>query len=248
MSEVLDLFGWTSAPSRPEPAASTPEPPASTPPPDDPARRTLALVRTVAPGIGRVVLTRNRRVMASLTGRGTTLRLNAAFAAAPAEVVLAAARLFTARDRRARERAKEAVRAFLRALPAAPAPQRRGPRPRSTEPGDLPLVARLQAEFDRVNAASFGGTLPRVPLHLSRRMRRRNGHFSRHPLEIVINRRLLTHAVPGEAEATLRHEMIHLWQHAAGKKPDHGPEFRARARKLDVHPRATRPVRWKAAA
>jgi predicted SprT family Zn-dependent metalloprotease len=76
-------------------------------------------------------------------------------------------------------------------------------------------------------------------------MRRRNGHFCSHPLEIVISRQLCTHAAPGESEQTLRHEMIHLWQHVTGKKPDHGPEFRAWARRLDVHPRATRPVTWK---
>ena len=87
--------------------------------------------------------------------------------------------------------------------------------------------------------------LPEVPLFLSGAMRRRNGHFCSHPLEIVISRTLCTHAHPGEAEHTLRHEMIHLWQHASGKKPDHGEEFRAWARRLDVHPRATRRVSWK---
>jgi len=75
-------------------------------------------------------------------------------------------------------------------------------------------------------------------------MRSRNGHFSRAPLEIVISRRLCEHAVPGEAEMTLRHEMIHLWQHVVGLKPDHGGTFRWWARRLDVHPRARRPVRW----
>ncbi len=84
-----------------------------------------------------------------------------------------------------------------------------------------------------------------MPLFLSGRMRSRNGHFSSHPLEIVVSRRLCTHAEAGEAERTLRHEMIHLWQHVQGKKPDHGTEFRAWARRLDVHPRATRRVTWK---
>jgi hypothetical protein len=246
VSGVLDLFGW--APPAPPPEPAPPPPPPAPQPSGRCERRTLELARSVAPQLARVVYTRNRRVMASLTGRGTTLRLNEAFAEAPEPVVLATARLFTSRDGRARAKAKAAVQAFVRNLaPAAPGP-RRGPRSRSAGPCDPPLLARLQAEFDRVNAADFGGALPRVPLFLSRAMRRRNGHFSAAPLEIVVNRRLLTHAEAGEAEATLRHEMIHLWQHAAGGKPDHGREFRAWARRLDVHPRATRPVRWKAAA
>ena len=48
----------------------------------------------------------------------------------------------------------------------------------------------------------------------------------------------------GEAEHTMRHEMIHLWQHVEGLPVDHGPAFRKMARRLDVHPRATRSVEW----
>jgi predicted SprT family Zn-dependent metalloprotease len=75
-------------------------------------------------------------------------------------------------------------------------------------------------------------------------MKRRNGHFSARPLEIVLSRRLCTHGAPGEAEQTLRHEMIHLWQFVEGIPVDHGAAFRRMARKLDVHPRATRRVEW----
>ena len=75
-------------------------------------------------------------------------------------------------------------------------------------------------------------------------MRRRNGHFCTHPLEIVISRRLCRKAEAGEAEKTLRHEMIHLWQHEQGHKPGHGRDFRRWAEKLGVHPRATRDVTW----
>jgi len=84
-----------------------------------------------------------------------------------------------------------------------------------------------------------------VPIHLSRSMRRRNGHFSSQPLEIVISWRLCAHGAPGEAEQTVRHEMIHLWQYIEGAAVDHGPAFRRMAHRLDVHPRATRPVKWK---
>jgi hypothetical protein len=204
----------------------------------------LRLAREAAPFLERVVYTRNRRVMVSLAGRGTTLRVDRSFAGAPCEVMLAAARLFAPGERSGRLRCREVVRAHLRAVRPSPAAPPRPHRGRVHAPGDAPLLERLQREFDRVNAAAFDGALPRVPLLLSRAMRRRNGHFSAAPPEIVVSRRLLTDACPGEAEATLRHEMIHLWQHASGGRPDHGASFRAWARRLDVHPRATRPVRW----
>jgi predicted SprT family Zn-dependent metalloprotease len=135
------------------------------------------------------------------------------------------------------------VLGFVRGIAVPDAAPR--PRRRTHHPADAPHVARLQVEFDRVNAAHFDGVLPTVPIYLSGRMRRRNGHFAAHPPEIVISRHLCTHGEHGEAEETMRHEMIHLWQHASGARPDHGKAFRAWARRLDVHPRATRPVRWK---
>jgi hypothetical protein len=205
----------------------------------------LAIVAPLAPHFRRVVYTRNRRIMASVGDRGRELRLNQAFATAPREVLLSVARLFSARDARTRARAKAAVRDFIATIPLEPHTVRRRPRKRQVMPGDEPHIQRMLAEFRRVNAEHFGGELPEVPLFLSGAMRRRNGHFCSHPLEIVISRTLCTHAHPGEAEHTLRHEMIHLWQHASGKKPDHGEEFRAWARRLDVHPRATRRVNWK---
>lgn len=270
LDEVLDLFGWV-PPPRPRPKSSAPRPappegksaaaqprmdppphhdppwPASAPP--APAGRTeaqtLAVIAGVTTQFRKVVYTRNRRIMASAAERGTALRLNVAFAQAPEDVLVAVARLFTGRDARTRARAKAMVREFIRGIPADGAAPRRRPRARQVEPGDERHLERLRDEFRRVNAQTFGGSLPEVPLFLSGNMRRRNGHFCSHPLEIVISRRLCTHAAPGESEQTLRHEMIHLWQHVEGRKPDHGAEFRAWARRLDVHPRATRRVTWK---
>lgn len=204
----------------------------------------LAAVRAAGGNFRRVVLTSNRRVMASVAAGGAELRLNTAFASAPDRVLAAVATLFTTRDGRKRSAARAAVRRFITEIPQqAAAP--RAPRKRRILADDRPHLERLRAEFDRVNLASFGGELPRVPLFLSGQMRRRNGHFSRHPLEIVISRRLCTHGHEGEAEQTLRHEMIHLWQHATERPVDHGLEFRRMARQLDVHPRATRAVRWR---
>ena len=268
LDEVLDLFGWV-PPPRPRPKSPAPRPapgtgsrspaapprmdppPHHAPPPAQPApagrseAQTLAVIARVTPQFRKVVYTRNRRIMASAAERGTALRLNVAFAQAPDDVLVAVARLFTGRDARTRSRAKAAVREFIRGIPADPAVPRRRPRARRVEPGDERHLERLRAEFRRVNTERFGGGLPEVPLFLSGNMRRRNGHFCSHPLEIVISRQLCTHAAPGESEQTLRHEMIHLWQHVQGKKPDHGTEFRAWARRLDVHPRATRRVTWK---
>ena len=203
----------------------------------------LTAVRAAGGAFRRVVFTHNRRVMASVAERGSTLRLNAAFATAPDAVLAAVTALFTTRDGRARNRARDAVRRYIQQIPATTAPPAR--RKRRVNPHDAPHLQRLQAEFDRVNAELLEGTLPTVPLFLSGQMRRRNGHFSSHPVEIVISRRLCTHGEPGEAEQTLRHEMVHLWQHATGRPVDHGRDFRRMARRLDVHPRATRPVRWR---
>jgi hypothetical protein len=228
---LLDLFGPpTGGPNRlPDPALTG-------------AARVLEVVRRAGGGWERVVLTRNRRIMASVSRGGRDLRLHESFADAPERVLVAVAEVFAGRGRRQREAAREVVREFILALPAEP------PRPRTrrppTSPSDQRHLARLQREFDRVNAERFDGSLPRVPIHLSRRMRSRNGHFSSHPVEIVINRRLCSHGAAGEAEHTLRHEMVHLWQHATGRTVDHGPDFRSMARRLDVHPRARRDVRW----
>jgi hypothetical protein len=188
----------------------------------------------------RVVFTRNRRVMVSVADGGRTLRVHESFRGAPPEVARAIGAMYGRASHAGRERARVVVRDFLRQRPPAPV----GPRRRRLGAGDRPHLERLAAEFARVNDAHFQGALPEVPLWLSGRMRSRNGHFSVQPLEIVISRRLCTHGEPGEAERTLRHEMIHLWQHAQGGRPDHGAEFRAWARRLDVHPRATREVRW----
>lgn len=204
----------------------------------------LAAVRAAGGDFRRLVLTRNRRVMASVAAGGTELRLNAAFATAPDRVLGAVATLFTTRDGRKRTAARATVRRFIAEIPQQETVPR-APRKRRIPADDRPHLERLRAEFDRVNVVSFGGELPRVPLFLSGQMRRRNGHFSARPLEIVISRRLCTHGHEGEAEQTLRHEMIHLWQHATGRPVDHRLEFRRMARQLGVHPRATRPVRWR---
>lgn len=154
--------------------------------------------------------------------------------------------LFSRAPAAKRRHAREQVRIYLASigpLVSATAEPVRRRRP-SANPTDRPHLERLQAEFTAVNDAFFGARLPQVPIRLSGRMKRRNGHFMADPLEIAISRELCHRAVPGEAERTLRHEMIHLWQWAEGRKPGHGADFRRWAKRLDIHPRATRTVCW----
>ena len=251
--DLFDSFPEHRPKAKPAPAPAPPKaspaaaPPRASAPARDPAARdeaaVLAILRRAGGEYRRVVFTQNRRIMASVGKDRAVVRLNVAFSSAPEHILAAVSVLFAPGKGKRKTDAKETVQAFINALPPVAAPAR--PRRRTLRPGDRPLIDRLQAEFDRVNGQAFGGKLPRVPLHLSRQMRRRNGHFSSHPLEIVISHRLCVRAEPGEAEHTLRHEMIHLWQYVEGASVDHGSAFRRMAHKLDVHPRATRPVRWK---
>lgn len=203
-------------------------------------RRVLDEVARGGATFRQVVLTRNRKVMVSVGGRGRVLRLHEAFQDAPAEVLQAIGTLMARSRGRRGTVARRTIGEFISGMaPSRPPAGRR----RRVPASDRPQLERLQEEFDRVNAEHFGGELPKVPLYLSGRMRRRNGHFCADPLEIVISRGLCEHAEDGEAAATLRHEMIHLWQHQQGERPGHGADFRRWARRLGVHPRAVREVR-----
>lgn len=41
-----------------------------------------------------------------------------------------------------------------------------------------------------------------------------------------------------EVIATLRHEMIHVWQAVSGRKVDHGPVFKRMCRRLSISEKA----------
>lgn len=244
---ILDLFGVSPTPDIPTPPrpAPIPAPPA---PPRDPGVRSepevLAVLRRHGSAHQRLVFTHNRRTMISVGKDRSLIRMHVSFAGADEAVLAAVAVLYTpGAPARKRSAAKQSVRAFINAIPLDRAAAR--PIRRRAHPRDRVHLERMQAAFDEVNRTSFAGRLPRVPLHLSRKMRRRNGHFSSRPLEIVISWRLCAHGAPGEAEETMRHEMIHLWQYVEGLPVDHGSAFRRAAHRLNVHPRATRPVRWK---
>jgi predicted SprT family Zn-dependent metalloprotease len=75
-------------------------------------------------------------------------------------------------------------------------------------------------------------------------MRTRLGHLSLdqagRPTDITISRRHLAAHGWDEAEQTLLHEMVHLWQWVIGHTVDHGPQFRAKAREVGVAAAARR--------
>jgi hypothetical protein len=60
------------------------------------------------------------------------------------------------------------------------------------------------------------------------------------PAEIIISRRHIRRHGWDEALATLRHEMVHQWQHEQGLPVDHGKVFREKAVHVGVEPTATR--------
>ena len=113
----------------------------------DPAEEPLlAEVRAGGASFREVVFTRNRRVMVSTGDGGRTLRLHERFREAPVEVWRAIGCVVSRKPERARLAAKEVIVRFLRENPPEAAPPRR--RRARTDRSDL---ARLEAEFDRVN-------------------------------------------------------------------------------------------------
>lgn len=192
-----------------------------------------------------VVFTRNRRVMAS-ANRAGVLRIHEIFRHAPDEVLRSIGPALRGGRTAAGRKAGDRLRSWLASPDIArqlASSSRKPSRPRPTATDRLHLE-RLREEFRAVNASHFQDRLPEVSLRICGRMRRRNGHFSSQPLEIAISRRLCEAAEAGEAERTLRHEMIHLWQWFEGRKPGHGSDFRRWAERLEIRPRATRAVAW----
>jgi len=188
--------------------------------------------------IERLVLTSNRAVFVSF--QGTELRVQQAFAGAPDEVLRAIVVFVCGRGV---ER-----RIARRQILSWPIPGRE-PRPRRSErlhPDDRPLVERLRSEHQRLNDERFGGSLRRVRILVSRRMRSRLGHYapaaSHGQATIAISRRHVRRHGWEEALDTLLHEMIHQWQEESGLAVDHGPVFRRKAREVGAEPRAKRMV------
>ena len=241
----LDLDTPAPAPAPPRPRLAAAPPPAASPPHPDAAPRDadglLARLRGLGlTGIERCRLTSNRTVMVSF--KGGELRVHRGYLAAPPEVHRAIARFVSAR-RGADRRAAQAV---LLAHPVA-RDESRPRRPReATHPDDAAAAARLERAHRELNARHFGGTLRSVPVRVSRRMRRRLGHYaaasSAEGAEIAIARSHLRRHGWEEAVHTLLHEMVHQWQDESGLAIDHGRDFRRKAREVGITARAARLV------
>jgi hypothetical protein len=194
--------------------------------------------------IDRVVTHTNRTVMLSLTRR--ILRIHRGYSHAPDCVLKAIVRFLNPRVPRALRRAAE--REFLQ-FPVdehAPPPPGEIRRARA-RPGDLLLLHRLQTLHGQFNQEHFGGSLEKIPIRLSSRMRRRLGELSvdirsGRPIELTLSRRHIARHRWDEVEHTLLHEMVHQWQAETGLRVDHGRTFREKAREVGVIPAAKRPI------
>jgi len=197
----------------------------------------LALLRSLGlRRIARCTLTSNRNVMVSF--HGSELRIHAGYLGAPRDVHQAIVAFVEGRTRSVRAAARRRIIAFGIATPRNPA---RRERMRTI---DEPLAARFVEWYARYNADHFGGELKPVPVRISRRMRRRLGHYSAatptESGEIAISFRHFRHHGWDEALHTLLHEMVHQWQDETGRPIDHGGDFRRKAREVGVAPAAAR--------
>ena len=197
-------------------------------------------------GIDTLRLTRNRTVMVSF--RNGALRVHRGYLGAPEPVLRAIVAFVRARTRAQRAAAQREIVAFpAHAGDAEGARSARPSRRERTDPADESMVRVLEEWHRRYNARHFGGRLSPVPIRVSRRLRRRLGHYtaalpSGLPAEIVIGRSHIRRHGWEEALHTLLHEMVHQWQDESGLPIDHGSSFRRMAREVGITPAARRAV------
>ena len=190
----------------------------------------------------RVRLTTNRTVVVSYSGGD--LRIHDSFLGASEEVWRAIITFVHGRTRVVRNEARRTILQFPVPRPSE-APRRRRS-PERTNPADLPFIRELSLLHASYNEERFGGTLRKIPIRISRRMKSRLGHYSPashgYEPEIVISRRHIRRDGWDEALHTLLHEMVHQWQDEQGLVVDHGSSFRAKARAVGITPLACRAV------
>lgn len=217
----------------------------------DPAQMELPLVqspvafraRLTAAGLGpewKVATTDNRATMVSFTGHA--VRVHKAYLDAPDPVIHAIVRFVTAKRRDVRREARRVILAHAPAkAPADVIPIRNRER---THRADEKFVERLVSAHREYNSERFDGMLREIPIRVSRRMRRKLGHYSpaTHGLssEIAIGRRHIAQDSWGDVLHTLLHEMVHQWQDESGFALAHDARFRRKARAVGADPRAVR--------
>ncbi len=199
--------------------------------------------RLTAAGLGPewdVVTTDNRATMVSF--RGNTVRVHRAYLDAPEPVIHAIVRFVSAKRRDVRREASRVILAHAPAkTPADVVPIRNRER---THRADEQFARRLVAAHREYNFERFDGALSDIPIRVSRRMKRKLGHYSpaTHglPPEIAIGRRHIARDSWSDVLHTLLHEMVHQWQDESGFALAHDARFRRLARAVGADPRAVR--------
>jgi hypothetical protein len=197
------------------------------------------LARLAALGLtpaARCTLTRNQSTVVSF--RGARLRVHEAFVTASDEVLRAIVTFVQGRGS-ARIVARRTIRNFP--IPRDPGRARRRER---LHPDDEGSIARLREEHARLNAKWFGGQLGSIDIRISRRMRRKLGHYasgvSSRGAVIAISHRHVQRNGWHEASKTLLHEMVHQWQDETGRRLGHGREFHTKAAEVGCGDGVTR--------
>jgi len=121
-----------------------------------------------------------------------------------------------------------------------------------SSPCDANHVRQL---YDHLNRHWWDGELPERPVRWSRRMHASAGkywHSRVRGWEVVLSDLYHCH-FPDEILLTLKHEMVHVWQHVNGLlrpgEAHHGPEFRREAERVGApryckrHPGMHRPLK-----
>lgn len=185
-------------------------------------------------------------VRVSLTDNGTTmvsfgdgwLRVHRGYSSAGDEVVGAIVRFARAKRRDSRSEARRVLLSYASVLPGRRARLRR----EVTHPADESYAVRLTEAHAELNRQFFGGTLKPMTIRVSRRMKRKLGHYSlasaEMPADIAIARRHIRRDAWENVIHTLLHEMVHQWQQESGLAVAHDRAFRAKAREVGIDPRA----------
>ena len=213
------------------------------PAPKDGNELRARLVRLGLDARYRCSLTSNRTVFVSYSGY--ELRVHRAYLNADENAWNAIVAFVKAKSGTARRRARRELLAFhIENGPVAPSQSRA---PEKTHRDDREMAERLHRAHQAYNIERFESALSAVPIRVSRRMKRRLGHYSlcREPEksgEIVISQRHIVRHGWDQALETLVHEMVHQWQDETGRVVDHGREFKWKARAVGITPLARRDV------
>ncbi|MGK2934471.1 MAG: SprT-like domain-containing protein [Gemmatimonadaceae bacterium] len=190
----------------------------------------------------------DREVRVSLTDNSTTmvsfgegwLRVHRGYSSAGDEVVGAIVQFARAKRRDSRSEAKRVLLSYAAVLSGRRARMRR----EATHPADEPYAARLTEAHAELNARLFGGKLRPMTIAVSRRMKRKLGHYSLaaadRPAVIALGRRHIRRDTWEDVIHTLLHEMVHQWQQESGLPVAHDRAFRAQARQIGIDARAVR--------